>query len=105
MTNYMSEFGPIKMNFKPSKYRTATGAAKAFHKALLKIVEETGANPKYCYLWSPEEASSRGYGNAWMVCWEEGCFEWAVGTSMECSAETWHTEPYYSFNLSFYDNY
>jgi len=103
--NYSSEFGKIEIDFDPSKYKTAAGAAKAFHKALCKLAKASGANPDYVFLWSPAETASRHMGECWKVCWEEGCFEWAIGTSDECRRPgVWHTEPYYSFDLGFYQD-
>jgi len=102
--NYHSEFGKIQINFDPTKYKTASGAAKAFHKALLQLAKDIHASAASCVLWTPKEAAERGYSKNWMVSWEEGCYEWAIGTSFECNSDKWYSEPYHSYDLQFYNN-
>lgn len=104
--NYHSEFGPMQIDFDPSKYKTAAGAAKAFHKVLTDLAKSIGCSPEYVYLWNPKEtAERREHSNSWCVCWDEGCFEWAVGTSDEINHERgfcdWYAQPYYSFDMCF----
>jgi len=101
-----TEYGPIKIDFDPFKYKSAAGAAKALHKALCKFATEVyGQNPDIeLFIDSPEQSVARGYGKSWRVCWESGPFEWAIPASSECRAKdySWHTEPYYSFDLCFH---
>lgn len=103
--NIETDFGPIKIDFDPKKYKTKASAAKAFHKALCKFCKEVyGQNTDIeVFIDTPEESQERGYGKNWRVCWESGPYEWAIGVSMQlhnCSSG-WYTEPHYSFDLCF----
>lgn len=106
--NLHTEYGNISIAFDPSKYKSAASAAKAFHKALCKFCKEVyGQKPDIeIFIDTPEESQERGYGKNWRVCWESGPFEWAIPASCECRASdfSWHTEPYYSFDLCFYED-
>lgn len=109
-----------------TKYKTPKTAAKKLYEFLRKKSQEMGQNSdKEIFLWSPTESKLRGQGSCWTVCWESGPFEWAVflsnGGSMiagevgiynyKSPAEVkllgskhWHTEPYFSFSLGFYED-
>lgn len=106
--NLQTEYGPIEIDFDPSKYKSAAGAAKALHKALCKFAAEVyRQDPDIeLFIHSPEQSVAHGYGKSWRVCWESGPFEWAIPASFECRADdfSWHTEPYYSFDLCFYED-
>lgn len=107
-------FNPVKgydelksvgtINFDPSKPLDKKSAAKAFHKALREYAVKAGYDPEYVYLWSPDEtAKKRPSTKCWMVCWEDGPFEWAINMSAVLSGKWGYTEPYYSFDLCFVD--
>lgn len=96
-----TEVGQI--DFDPSTVKTPEEAAKGFHKALSAYAATHGYDAKYVYLWEPQETARRGYGNCWMVSWEDGPFEWAVFLSLSATMHgPWgYTEPYHSFDLCF----
>lgn len=106
--NLHTEYGNLKIDFDPAKYKSAAGAAKALHKALCKVSKEVfGQNPDIeLFIHNPAQSAAHGFGNNWRVCWESGPFEWAISASCECRADdfSWHTEPYYSFDLCFYQD-
>lgn len=79
-------------------------AAKAVYDALKPLVIAAGQKPEI-------ELSMRGpadhhyAGKCWLVCWEAGPYEWGIPASfaaLEASGKL--CEPYYSFDLCFYDN-
>lgn len=78
-------------------------AAKAVYEALKPLVVEYGQDPKW-------ELSMRGPGEGhyagacWLVCWEAGPYEWGIPASFAaCNASGKLCEPYYSFDLCFYE--
>ena len=102
---------------------TPEQAATALYNHICKYEISLEGHSHYVFLWSPEESRSRGYGNGWSVCWEEGPYEWAIYMSMGKSIfagefseysskeengifdrDEWIAEPYNSFILSFYNN-
>lgn len=79
-------------------------AAKAVYEALKPVVVLFGQKPEI-------ELSMRGpadhhyAGKCWLVCWEAGPWEWGINASfVACNASGQLCEPYYSFDLCFYDN-
>lgn len=109
--------------------KTAKGAAQAFtewlkENAAQKLLGKPGELWGTVFLWSPDEAKARGYGNGWAVCWEQGPFQWTMavsGGSSLFAGETgnysalgpfpegiysahWHCEPHNGFILSFYQD-
>lgn len=104
--NLHTEYGKIKIDFDPTKYKSAAGAAKALYKALRKVSKEVfGQNPRWeLFIHNPDQSAAHGFGKSWRVCWESGPFEWAIPASFECSGKGWYTEPYYSFDLCFYED-
>lgn len=103
-SNYGDNQVRLPIDFDPSKYDTKEAAAKAFYQALRPVVEAYGHDPDIeCGIFSPEEASQRGYGAVWVVWWEAGPYQWGIPTSMwlyNYEAD-WFTEPYYSFDVTF----
>jgi len=99
------EFGNIQIDFDPSKYKTKAAAAKALYAALVKLNKESGGPAGEVFIKNPEQREAQGYGRVWHVSWESGPYQWAIGTAFEvCNYEAgWYTEPYYGFDLSFYD--
>ena len=89
------------MTFNPNKYKTAKDAAKAFYKFL---AAKYGKEEVFIY--SPEE-TAKNMGNNyynWWVTYEAGEFDWAIPASFKIAGATWHTEPYYGFDLMFFDD-
>lgn len=103
MTNLRTEYGPIAIDYDPSRYKKPAAAAKALHKALRKVCRDMGMDPDHeVFLCTPDHSEYMGTGRNWRVVWESGPFEWAIGTSFEVSnMPHWYTEPYYSFDLCF----
>ena len=103
-----TEYGAIEIDFDPAKYKSAAGAAKALHKALCKFAAEVyGQNPDIeLFIDNPKQSAARGYGKNWRVCWESGPLAWGLLASLTCEASdySWHTEPYYTFDLCFYQD-
>lgn len=88
----------IDFNFDPSKYKTAGGAAKAFHRAVREVAKSYDQNPDIeVQIWKPGQDGNR----AWRVAWEAGPFEWAIAASEHMRGEWGYTEPHYSFDLCF----
>lgn len=51
----------------------------------------------------PGQERHHSHTNCWGVCFEAGPYDWAVDASINVSrAKVW-AEPYYGFDLSFYD--
>lgn len=95
----------IPFDFDPAEHKTAKAAATAFHKALRKLAADSGHNPDIeVRLLSPEEAERFVYGPFWTVVYEAGPYDWGVSASMQTFNRDagWHSEPYHSFDLSFY---
>ena len=104
-----------------TKYATKRIAAKTLHRHLGENFEDFGG--KTARLLTPDESEQLGTGRNWRGMWEEGPYEWAIGltggTSMFggetgkwsvnnpeillTGAENWFCEPYYRFDLCFFD--
>lgn len=84
--------------------KNAENAAKAVHAALVALATEAGYNTKYVFLRAPGERRHTPNSDCWQVCWEEGPYEWAIPASMAIGDAGILAEPYYSFDLDFYDN-
>ena len=92
----------LDLDFDPAGYKTAGGAAKAFHKALQKLAEEIGYSAGEVALRNPKDSLEYGGNGNWEVVWEEGPYQWAVATALDGNG--WWTEAGYSFSLNFYKN-
>lgn len=91
------------MDAVPVGQRNAETLAKAAYAAIRETSAEWGQNPDIeCFLKAPGEEAYDGERNRWLVCWESGPYQW--GTSVSMSLPYGLTEPYYSFDLSFYPN-
>lgn len=108
-----------------SEYKSAAGMAKAVHERLQHYAETIGHDPEAVLLYDPEEAAAKRSGHGhWTVAWEGGPYEWAHallgGESLSArefpspgeptpEVEGFHendhvdAEPYYSFDLQFYE--
>jgi len=101
MFHLHTEYGPIAINYDPSRYKKPAAAAKALHKALRKVCRDMGMNPDIeLFIQTPEESARAGCGRNWRVVWESGPYEWGTRTSPN-NYPHWYTEPYYSFDLCF----
>lgn len=89
------------LDFDRNAHRGTEAAAKEFHKALCAYAEKAGFMTQYIALWNPDETQARGYGNCWMVSWEDGPHEWAINASFQLVGPDWYTEPYHGFDLCF----
>ena len=92
----------VDLDYDPSQYLTCEDAAKGLYAALRVAAEAYGQNPdSEVHLRSPEESDQK----CWQVFWEAGPFEWAIQTSFEVTGPWGYTEPYWSFDLCFVENY
>ncbi len=105
-----------------TKYKTASGAAKAAYRKLQEYAEYLGQRPDEVFIKTPAE-NWEGCGG-WFVCWEGGPYEWGIKVSgdydcddphqtggmpvpLKCDPSKrvgWMTEPYWSFSLVFYQD-
>ncbi len=91
-----------------SKFKTAAGAAKALHRAIVSVAGENNAGVN---LLTPERSKALGYGKVWRVMWEGGPEEWGIKASYgdfgsipakwTPRSTEWYMEPYYSFDVGF----
>lgn len=85
------------------KSKTPRGVAGEIRK---KLIKDYGLNPEYVFVWSPKETRSRGWGNAWTICAEEGPYEWAPELTGNCKGiyehETVFAECYNNFMVNLY---
>jgi hypothetical protein len=86
--------------------KNAEAMAKATHAVLRELCTEIGANPDIeTMIKGPDESHlyMSGTPGIWIVAWESGPYQWAIGTSMAIVTECQKlAEPYYSFDLCFY---
>lgn len=76
--------------------RTAFHRANAAYKAIRKFADETGHNPDI-------ECSIRRSEGGWRVSYEAGPYQWGIVASEALCQVRVFAEPYYSFDLVFYD--
>ena len=93
----------LNIDWNPAAYKTKAGAAKGLYKALRKACESVGMNPNSeVWIKAPEESLEHGYvGKVWHVSWESGPYNW--GCSVFAHGEWGHCEPYWGFDLAFYE--
>ena len=102
MIKIPADFGPIELDYDPSRYTSTASAARAMAKALRKLCTEMDMEPREVILCTPSESDYLGTGLNWRVIWKCGPFEWAVGASFEVeNSPHWYTESYYSYDLCF----
>ena len=92
---------PITIDYDPKEYKTAQGAAKGLHKALVKLAKSLGQRSSEVAIQTPDQSERSCGTKAWRVIWEAGPYHWAVEASFEISGPWGYTEPYYSFDLCF----
>lgn len=87
----------------PKGQRTAEACARAVHTALKYAAQAEGQKPEIeVLIKAPGEPRYFNDATCWVVAWEAGPHEWAIGASMAIGDEGVLTEPYYSFDLCFY---
>ena len=52
---------------------------------------------------SPGQERHHSHTNCWSVCFEAGPYDWAVDASLNAFGGKVFAEPYYGFDLSFYE--
>ena len=95
-------------------YKTSRGAATALHRVLQSVCRQHGMDPDIeLSLMDPDRSEQCGYGRVWRVMWESGPHDW--GVVLSCGGDTapllgveiimggWHMEPYYGFDVGFYE--
>ena len=93
----------LTIDWEPQKYKTKAAAAKALYRSLRAACERIGMNPDIeVSIFNPEQAEAHGYvGKAWHVIWESGPYDWGVSNFF---AGPWgYCEPYWGFDLAFYE--
>lgn len=84
------------------KAKSAKEAAKAVYELLQKEAQEMGMSAREVMLIAPGQPSYLGEKDCWIVAWEAGPYEWAIPASFWIGGAWGHAEPYYSFDLMFY---
>lgn len=80
---------------------TAEAAAKAVFEVVRAFAVESGQNPDVeCAFRTPAQNEGFPHGKCYVVSWEAGPFQWAIGASL--GGHNRLTEPHYSFDLTFY---
>jgi len=82
---------------------TAEAAARAVYAVVRRYCEAMGYKPDIeTFIRSPQESLDANgvHGACWVVSWESGPFQWAVGASL--GGHNRLVEPYYSFDLTFF---
>ena len=96
------------LDYDPESYKTISGAAKGLYKALIKFLIDTGCSKETAerevIIRTPEENANFGYSKAWYVAFEGGIYEWAHAASWSITGSWGYSEPYHSFDLTFYEN-
>lgn len=98
----------MTIDYDPSQYTTAEDAARGFYDAMVKAMGSSDEYDSYdpsieTGLFSPERTLDYSGYHQWCVLWESGPYEWAIGASWQIRGPWGHTEPYYSFDLHFYE--
>ena len=99
-TKIHTDYGYLPLDYDPSKYTSPGRAARGLAAALRKLDKRMGGNGSGIWIKSPAESKEHGYVDVWHVCWEDGPYDWAVGTFI--SGPWGHCEPYWGFDLAFY---
>jgi len=76
--------------------KSAKGQAEAVYRVLRDFASSTGHNPDV-------ECFCRKEGNTWTVSYEAGPYQWAIVASEALGQLGVFAEPYYSFDLCFYE--
>jgi hypothetical protein len=83
---------------------TPHAAALAVHGLCVAKAKAEGMKPDIeVAIHSPGRPRHHSQTNCWGVCFEAGPYEWAVDASLNALGGKVFAEPYYGFDLSFYD--
>lgn len=83
---------------------TPHAAALAVHALCVAKAKTDGMKPDIeVSIHSPGQDRHHSQTNCWSVCFEAGPYEWAVDASLDAFGGKVIAEPYYGFDLSFYD--
>jgi hypothetical protein len=89
------------MDAVPTDQRNAETMAKAAYAGVRETCADLDMNPDIeTFIRAPGEEAYDGTRDRWLVCWESGPYQW--GSSISMALDYGLTEPYYSFDLSFY---
>lgn len=85
---------------------SAETVTHALYAALRECARAEGQKPQIeVFMRKPGEARHFSDATCWVVAWEAGPYEWAIGAAETVSAVTGRlAEPYYSFDLCLYEN-
>jgi hypothetical protein len=104
-TNVQTDEGILRLDFDPKAHKTPESAARALYEALKPHVVARGQNPETeLSLLSPDQTAETGYGKSWWVIWEAGPWEWSIPASFALHGDGWWTEPYWGFDLQFFED-
>lgn len=82
----------------------AHAAALAVHALCVAKAKAEGMNPDIeVAIRSPGKPRHHAQTDCWSVCFEAGPYEWAIDASLHNPPNRVIAEPYYGFDLSFYD--
>jgi hypothetical protein len=82
----------------------AHAAALAVHALCIAKAKAEGMKPDIeVAIRSPGQPRHHSENNCWGVCFEAGPYDWAVDASLDAFGGKVMAEPYYGFDLSFYD--
>jgi hypothetical protein len=83
---------------------TPHAAALAVHALCVAKAKAEGMKPDIeVAIHRPGQDRHHPQSNCWGVCFEAGPYEWAIDASINVNPSKVLAEPYYSFDLSFYD--
>lgn len=98
---YLSQLA-AKCGAAAAEAKSAKQAAKAVYKLLQAEAKAQGQLDSEVRLIAPGEPSYLGEKDCWIVTWEAGPYEWAIPASFDIGGAWGHAEPYYNFDLMFY---
>lgn len=91
-------YAALNAAVKSPKVQSADEAAKAAYDALLPFVDEYG-QPETELFWKTSKEAQEYNQRSAFVSWESGPYQWACGVFLSNRL----AEPYYSFDLVFYE--
>jgi hypothetical protein len=84
--------------------RNAHAAALAVHALCVAKAKAEGMKPDIeVAIHGPGQDRHHSQTNCWGVCFEAGPYEWAIDASIHSPLNRVIAEPYYGFDLSFYN--
>ena len=79
-------------------------AALAVHALCVAKAKDEGMDPDIeCAIRAPGEPRHHDQTNCWSVCFEAGPYDWAIDASLNVMFRKVVAEPYYGFDLSFFE--